>query len=56
MVYIPVKNSDKRKATESQIGYIADLVATKNYKEKIDYSNLSMREAGRLIYKLKNIK
>lgn len=56
MVYIPVKNSEKRKATESQIGYIVDLVASKDYKEKIDYNKLSMRDAGRLIYKLKNIK
>lgn len=56
MIYIPVSNSKNKKATKNQIGYIVDLVASKDYKEKIDYNKLSMRDAGRLIYKLKNIK
>ena len=45
-----------RPASPKQIAYIKDLIRNIKYKEPIDFMHLSMREAGKLIYKLKNIK
>ena len=42
-------------ATEKQVRYIKDLADSKNYKKEIDYKNLTMQQAGRLINELKRV-